>query len=61
MRKRCPTHADALSASRDVMKKALIELQFYCPATTEEVRAIADRAMEEQQAVYRAGVMRAVD
>ena len=60
-KKRGPTHEDALEASRSVMKRALIQLQFYCPDTIEEVRVLADMAMLEQQAVYKAGVLRAVD
>lgn len=60
-RRRGPTHADALMASRNVMKQALIRLQFYCPDSVEEVRRIADVAMDEQQRVYAAGVRVAVD
>lgn len=54
-----PTHEDALMASRSVMKRALIELQFYCPHP--EVRELADEAMAEQQRVYEDGVRKSVN
>jgi hypothetical protein len=56
MKRRGPTHEDALQASRSVMKRALSQIAFFCKDA--EASSIALAAFEEQQAVYKAGVLR---
>lgn len=55
-----PTHADALQASRSVMKQALLEIAWFSASWDDTVK-IAEKALADECEAYKLGVYRAVD